>query len=149
MSITAKDLISVCLELDQQVISPRPSHGGEMALLVATLCDHAEGSLRDDRLGDWRCVDLSSARKRPNGKLNQPTLDALERNSMTISFDRPATRKIELLATAMGVDIDGPEWSKNAKTMMTVLVDAELGKFRAPRPEDGPGMPPKQQEATK
>ena len=48
---------------------------------------------------------------------------------MKLSFDRPATRKLELWATALGIDIDD-------LTMIafevTKLVDKELDKIRQP-----------------
>lgn len=84
--MTAADLIRVLLELDQQCLTARPSAWGRAAELVATLCDHAEPSLRDPKaMGDWRSVDLAPARRRAPRELNQPVLDAIQ-----AAQDRPA-----------------------------------------------------------
>jgi hypothetical protein len=79
-NIDAASLIRLLLELDQQVIHPRPSAWGQAAELVATLCMHAEGSLARSApalLGDWEAVDLSGVNRRPPQRLDQPTLDAI------------------------------------------------------------------------
>lgn len=79
--MNAEQLIKVLLELDQQVIHPRPSSWGKAAELVMNLAAHAERSLRRDGLsellGDYESVDLSSVRRRAPKDLDQPTLDAI------------------------------------------------------------------------
>jgi hypothetical protein len=55
--MTAANVIRLLLELDQFVISPRPSFYGEAAEAVRSLCDHAEGDL-----GDYQAIDMSAAR---------------------------------------------------------------------------------------
>ena len=55
--MTAANVIRLLLELDQFVISPRPSLYGEVAEAVRSLCDHAEGDL-----GDYQAIDTSAAR---------------------------------------------------------------------------------------
>jgi hypothetical protein len=73
---TAADLIRFCLELDQQVIHPRPSSWGLMAELVATICDHLSPSWAEwEQLGDWRSIDLIGVREPAPQKIDRPTVD--------------------------------------------------------------------------
>lgn len=74
--MTVADLINVCLELDQQIVSPRPSEWGKAAELVRDLAEHAEPSMRDPkRFGEWEDIDLSPVRCRAPRELDQPTID--------------------------------------------------------------------------
>jgi hypothetical protein len=79
--VTVADLIRVLLELDQQIISPRPSSWGVAAELVHALAEHAEPTLRPgpgpDIFADWDKVDLSQVKRRAPRDLNQPMLDAI------------------------------------------------------------------------
>lgn len=62
--MTIADLMKLCLEFDQQQLTSRPSPWGVVAERLAIVCEHAEPSLRDDKiLGDWQSVDLSPVRK--------------------------------------------------------------------------------------
>jgi hypothetical protein len=63
-----KQIIKTCLELDDQVIHPRPSWWLEMAQLIHELATHAEPSFRPgpgpDVFGEgWEKVNVSSDRK--------------------------------------------------------------------------------------
>jgi hypothetical protein len=64
--MTVKDLLELLLELDDQVICPRPSAWLKAAQLVRDLAEHAEPSLRcPEAFGDgWDLVDVSDTRKR-------------------------------------------------------------------------------------
>lgn len=76
--MNAAQLIRVLLELDRQVVSPRPSAWGEAAELVALLADHAARTCADSELfGDWRDVDLSGVRGPAPQRLTQPETDAI------------------------------------------------------------------------
>lgn len=96
--MTAADLIKVCLELDRQWLTSRPSPWGEAAELVAWLCGRAGAFHPVDRLGDWRSIDLSPARaKHVTGDLDQPTLGLAEevgrlRTELEITKQRLAGR---------------------------------------------------------
>ncbi len=74
--MTVADIINVLLELDQQVISPRPSEWGKAAELVRDLAEAAEPSMRDPkRFGPWEEIDLSSVHQRAPREIDQPTLN--------------------------------------------------------------------------
>jgi hypothetical protein len=76
--MNAEQLMRVCLELDQQWLTSRPSPWGEAAELVARLCRYAElADIRRDDFGDWKSVDLSPVRKSVSGRLSQPHVDAI------------------------------------------------------------------------
>jgi len=67
--MTVKELIQVMLELDDQMMHPRPSSWLVAAQLVHELATHAEPSLRrgagPDIFGEsWETVNVSSDRKR-------------------------------------------------------------------------------------
>lgn len=77
--MTLADLLRVLLELDQQCLTSRPSPWGRAAELLSILADHAEPSVRDaSLLGDWRSVDLSTARQPATRGLDQPTLGLIQ-----------------------------------------------------------------------
>lgn len=77
--MTAADVIRMLLEMDQQCISGRPSALGRAAAIVATLCEHAEPSLRrPDLLGDWAAIDLSAIKARAPREMDQPTMALAE-----------------------------------------------------------------------
>lgn len=80
--MTAADVIRMCVEMDQQFISGRPSPMARAAEIVQELCRHAEGSIRDPRLlGDYESIDLAPVRaKRVSGELWQPTMGLVEEN---------------------------------------------------------------------
>jgi hypothetical protein len=80
-AMNVADLIQVLLELDQQVISPRPSSWGKAAELVARLAGCSEGRLANALFGDWRDIDLSQVRQRAPRELRQPTLDRITAES--------------------------------------------------------------------
>ena len=84
--INAEQIIQILLELDQQWLTSRPSPWGEAAVLVRTLCIHAEPSLRNEKLlGDYNSVDMSQVRRHHAPPLNQPLLTAImEEQAMTI-----------------------------------------------------------------
>ncbi len=73
----AETVLRLLLELDQQVVSPRPSIFGQAAQVVADLCSCAEGVLRDGTLDGWNEVDLAPIIKPAPSRLNQPILDSL------------------------------------------------------------------------
>jgi len=85
--ISVKQLLELLLELDQQVISPRPSTWGEAAQLVATLARHAEERWESPTctwvtqkpvwLRGWRDVNLSTVNDHAADNLFQPVLDEL------------------------------------------------------------------------
>lgn len=67
--MTVKELIQLTLELDDQMVDPRPSQWLFVAQLIHELATHAEPSLRrgsgPDIFGDgWECVNVASGRKR-------------------------------------------------------------------------------------
>jgi hypothetical protein len=70
------DVLRLLLELDQQMVSHRPSHFGQAAEIVATLADGIDPDiLRDSHLLDgWVAVDLKTVRKPISRELKQPTL---------------------------------------------------------------------------
>jgi hypothetical protein len=79
--MTAADLIRVCLELDQQVICPRPSCWGQAAEMVSKLacvCENAGQTFNPPIYGDYRTIDLSVIRKRAPCVLEHPQLDRWE-----------------------------------------------------------------------
>lgn len=79
--MTVADVIRMLLEMDQQMISPRPSVLGRAAELVAMLAEHAGPSLRrPDVMGDWESIDLSPARGRAPRDLDQTTMTLAEEN---------------------------------------------------------------------
>lgn len=81
--MTAADLIRVLLELDQQVIHPRPSEWGKAAAIVHTLAMHAEPSLRDPKvLGDWEAIDMTPISRPAPRVLSQPILDTIQSESI-------------------------------------------------------------------
>ncbi len=55
---------------------------------------------------------------------------------MKLSFDKPATRKIELWATSRGIDIDDIEAISQE---ILIVVCAELDGLRPTQPEKGGG----------
>jgi hypothetical protein len=71
--MTVADLINVLLELDQQVIHPRPSEWGKAAELVHALAVAAEPNVCNP--GPWKDIDMSSVRRRSPQEIRQPTLD--------------------------------------------------------------------------
>ena len=76
--INAEQLIRVLLELDQQVLTSRPSAWGEAAELVRILCLHASPSLRNgDLMGNWEGVDMEPIRRPVSRTLHQPTMKSL------------------------------------------------------------------------
>lgn len=106
--MNAEQLIKVLLELDQQVISHRPSEWGKAALLVADLCEYSEPHrcAPPGRLGDWESVDLKPIDRRAPGRLDQPVLDAIlagqaepqaERGGMKISLSGVLDRTADFL----------------------------------------------------
>ena len=67
--MTVKELIELMLEIDDQIVHPRPSQWLFAAQLIHELATHAEGSLRrglgPDIFGDgWEDVNVASDRKR-------------------------------------------------------------------------------------
>jgi hypothetical protein len=74
----AADVIRLLLELDQFVISPRPSPYGEAAEAVRSLCDRAEG----DDLGDYQAIDMSAARDAVPWIPDTPILDGALRHAV-------------------------------------------------------------------
>lgn len=112
--MTVADLIKVLLEMDQQVISPRPSVLGVSAKLVAVLAEHAEPSLRrPDLMGDWRSVDLSSVERQAPRELDQPYLHlAFEVDRLT-AVTAGLLGVCENLCIAYGMvrhESERPEW---------------------------------------
>ncbi len=51
---------------------------------------------------------------------------------MILSFDRPATRKLELLATQQGIDIDGDQkdYAPEISAMVMTLVETVLDRLK-------------------
>jgi len=52
--------------------------------------------------------------------------------TVKLSFDRPATRKLELWATALGISLELPTLQEELAAMLIELVDERLDKFRQP-----------------
>ncbi len=73
----AEKVLRLLLELDQQVISPRPSIFWEAADTVAELCSASEGILRDGTLDGWNQIDLSPFLRPAPVKLSQPIIDEI------------------------------------------------------------------------
>jgi hypothetical protein len=91
--MTAEQLIKVCLELDQQCVSPRPSEWGKAALMVFELCRAISANQWPNcTLGHWNGVDLSPVGERVTGILLQPNVD------MICEIDRLKARIAELEA---------------------------------------------------
>lgn len=77
--ITIASLMQICLEFDQQQLTSRPSPWGVAAERLATVCEHAEPSLRDSKiLGDWRGVDLRPVRRPSSRELGHAAGDMLD-----------------------------------------------------------------------
>jgi hypothetical protein len=75
--MSAADVIRLLLELDQFVISPRPSVYGEAAEAVRSLCDHAPVDL-----GDYQAIDMSAVRNDVPWIPDTPILDGALRHAV-------------------------------------------------------------------
>jgi hypothetical protein len=75
--MTAANVIRLLLDLDQFVISPRPSLYGEAAEAVRSLCDHG-----DVDLGDYEAIDMSAARNDAPWTPDTPILDGALRGAV-------------------------------------------------------------------
>lgn len=88
--MTAADVIRILLELDQQVISPRPSAWGEAAEIVWDLCCNVSTGLPCHcELGDFGPIDFSVIHEPPPRKLRQPLVDAIQEESTTKGERKP------------------------------------------------------------
>jgi hypothetical protein len=81
--ITLADMLKLCVELDQQMLTSRPSAWGVMAEKIKWLAEAAEmqlrTGLRDPFWLNWENVDLSPVRdKRARRGLDQTTLTLIE-----------------------------------------------------------------------
>lgn len=102
--ITAADLIRVLLELDQQVICPRPSAWGLSAELVGRLALIADlnpaVSEPGPLLGNYQSIDLSPVRRpAPRGELRHPTVDRLTVADV-LSVEELVAQRDQLVAAA-------------------------------------------------
>ena len=70
--MTAADAIRLLLELDQFIISPRPSLYGEAAEAVRALCNRADA---EADLGDYEAIDMSAVMNNAPWTPHTPILD--------------------------------------------------------------------------
>lgn len=126
-TVTAADLIRILLELDQQVICPRPSAWGLAAELVATLVEHAEPSLRNTAaLGDWRSVDLTGVRRPAPRELSQPTVEALTAEdvmgaSVTIDYINHRSQRRPRLILPMAIRYGSTEFHPESQWLLEAI----------------------------
>ena len=77
--MTAEKLIRLLLELDQQVVSPRPSDFGLAARLVKRMAYACLGDYIDsDKLGKFWEVDATAVDLPVPRDLHQPVLDEIQ-----------------------------------------------------------------------
>lgn len=63
--MTVEKALKWLVECDQQFIHPRPTEFGDVAMLLVTLAEHAEPSLRESSwLGNWRTVDVTPVQEK-------------------------------------------------------------------------------------
>jgi hypothetical protein len=81
--MTAANVIRLLLELDQFVLSPRPSLYGDAAEAVRSLCDRA-----DVDLGDYQAIDMSAVTSDAPWIPDTPILDEALRAAVIRTANR-------------------------------------------------------------
>ena len=106
--MTAEDLMRVCLDLDQQCLTSRPSPWGDAAVLVSRLCHAAEGQIGQPGkdLGDWRSVDLSPVMQGVGPGSDQSTV------TLIVQLDEARMHR-DRLAEACEVVLDRLDYLRN------------------------------------
>jgi hypothetical protein len=83
--MTAANVIRLLLELDQFILSPRPSLYGEAAEAVRALCNRADA---EADLGDYEAIDMSAVVNDAPWTPDTPILDGALRAAVLRTANR-------------------------------------------------------------
>lgn len=100
--MTAADTMKLLLDMDEQIISPRPSHFGRAAMTIFKLADKLAQHTPDaPELGKYLDVDLTPVTQYNRTPSEKATLTLAEETERLASENARLTNELEALKAAI------------------------------------------------